>query len=70
MESHTVVANPAIAPIVRDVEVLESLDVRFYVSSTVITLCYVFGMVGNLVAIYAINSKRNYKNKTYAVLLR
>lgn len=69
MWNHTV-ANPAIEAVIHTQEVLQTLDVRFYVSSMVITVCYVFGMVGNLVAIYAINSKSSYKNKTYFVLLR
>lgn len=64
-------ANPAIEAVIRhDQEVLQTIDVRFYVSSMIITVCYVFGMVGNLVALYAINSKSAYKNKTYFVLLR
>lgn len=62
--------NPAIESVIHDQEVLQTIDIRFYVSSMVITICYVFGMVGNLVAIYAINSKSSYKNKTYFVLLR
>ena len=63
--------NTAIEAVIsHDQEVLQTIDVRFYVSSMVITVCYVFGMVGNLVALYAINSKSNYKNKTYFVLLR
>lgn len=69
MENHTA-PNPAIEAVIHDQEVLQTIDVRFYVSSMVITICYVFGMVGNLVAIYAISSKKSYKNKTYFVLLR
>lgn len=71
MENHSI-PNPAIEAVIHehDVEVLQTIDVRFYVSSMVITVCYVFGLVGNLVAIYAINAKSSYKNKTYFVLLR
>lgn len=68
MENHSE-PNPAIEAVISQ-EVLQTIDVRFYVSSMVITVCYVVGMVGNLVAIYAINSKSSYKNKTYFVLLR
>lgn len=71
MENHSE-PNPAIEAVIsqHDQEVLQTIDVRFYVSSIVITSCYVVGMVGNLVAICAINSKSSYKNKTYFVLLR
>lgn len=46
------------------------LDIRFYVNYVIVTVFYVFGMVGNLMAIYAINTKTNFKNKSYFVLLR